>query len=178
MRHAPWLVANLRLDSALADRPGPAPSWDNVRYRSPTLGYVDAAHQSLLPYAGPTVLTSYWALGGDTSAELLAERARLLKEPWSAWANAVVQDIAVAHPDLVSKLTRVDLMRYGHAMSIPLPGMHRSAALRSLAEVQPRVQFAHSDLSGYSVFEEALYQGSRAVRAVVQKQTGRPPQLT
>ena len=178
MRHAPWLVANLHLARALDDRPGAAPSWDNVIYHSPTLGYVDAAHQSLLPYAGPTVLTSYWALGGDTPGELLAQRARLLKAPWSGWANAVVQDIAVAHPDLVSKLTRVDLMRYGHAMSIPLPGMHRSAALRSLAEVQPRVQFAHSDLSGYSVFEEALYQGSRAVRAVVQKQTGRPPQLT
>jgi predicted NAD/FAD-dependent oxidoreductase len=174
MRHAPWLVANLHLDSALDDRPGAAPSWDNVVYRSPTLGYVDATHQSLLPYAGPTVLTAYWALGGDTAAQLASQRARLLDEPWSAWANAVVQDLSGAHPDVATKLMRIDLMRYGHAMSIPLPGVRSSAALRSLAEAQPRVQFGHADLSGYSVFEEALYQGSRAARAVLRKQGGGP----
>ncbi|MEP7056899.1 MAG: FAD-dependent oxidoreductase [Caldimonas sp.] len=167
MRHAPWLVANLHLDRALDDRPGAAPSWDNVVYRSPTLGYVDATHQSLLPYAGATVLTAYWALGGDSAAELAVQRLRLLDAPWSAWADAVVQDLAVAHPDLAAKLQRVDLMRYGHAMSIPLPGVRGSAALLALAGAQPRVQFGHADLSGYSVFEEALYQGARAGRAAL-----------
>jgi len=53
-------------------------------------------------------------------------------------------------------------MRYGHAMSIPLPGVRGSAALRALAEPQARVQFGHADLSGYSVFEEAMYRGVRA----------------
>ena len=174
MRHAPWLVANLQLERALGDRPGAPPSWDNVRYGSPTLGYVDAMHQSLLPYAGATVLTAYWALGGDSAAALAAQRERLLREPWSAWAEAVVQDLAVAHPDLRAKLARVDLMRYGHAMSIPLPGVRGSPALRALAEPQTRIHYAHSDLSGYSVFEEALYQGGRAARDVLQKQLGKP----
>jgi hypothetical protein len=167
LRHAPWLVANLHLDAPLDDRPGAAPSWDNVIYRSPTLGYVDATHQSLLPYAGPTVLTAYWALGGDTPAALATQRARLLKEPWRIWADAVVQDLAGPHPDLGAKLTRIDLMRYGHAMSIPLPGVRSSAALHALAAPQPRVQFAHADLSGYSIFEEALYQGARSARAAI-----------
>jgi predicted NAD/FAD-dependent oxidoreductase len=164
MRHAPWLVANLHLREALDDRPGAAPAWDNVAYRSPTLGYVDAGHQSLLPYAGPTVLTAYWALGGDTPAELAAQRAHLLDGPWRRWADAVIADLVPLHPDLPDKLTRVELMRYGHAMSIPLPGVRGSAALRALAEPQPRVQFGHADLSAYSVFEEALYQGTRAGR--------------
>ncbi len=70
--------------------------------------------------------------------------------------------MARAHPDLPQKLKQVDLMRYGHAMNIPLPGARSSAALRALAEPQRRVQFAHSDLCSYSVFEEALYQGQRA----------------
>ena len=167
MFHAPWLVANLQLAQALDDRPGAPPSWDNVAY-SPTLpgaaslGYVDAMHQSTRPHPGPTVLTAYWALGGDSAAQLQAQRARLLNEPWSLWAQAVVDDIARAHPDLPGKLKQVDLMRYGHAMSIPLPGLRSSAALRALAAPQRRVQFAHSDLSSYSVFEEALYQGQRA----------------
>jgi hypothetical protein len=167
MRHAPWLVANLQLAQALDDRPGAPPSWDNVAYSSTSsgsaaLGYVDAMHQSTRPHPGPTVLTAYWALGGDSAAHLQAQRARLLNEAWSVWAQAVADDLARMHPDLPGKLRAVDLMRYGHAMSIPLPGLRSSAALRALAEPQRRVQFAHSDLSGYSVFEEALYQGHRA----------------
>jgi hypothetical protein len=47
-------------------------------------------------------------------------------------------------------------------MSIPVPGLRSGAALRALAAPQRRVHFGHADLSGYSVFEEAIYQGTRA----------------
>ncbi|MEP7302427.1 MAG: FAD-dependent oxidoreductase [Caldimonas sp.] len=164
MRHAPWLVANLQLDAALDDRPGAPPSWDNVPYGSAGLGYVDAMHQSTRPYAGPTVLTAYWALGGNSAAELAANRARLLNDDWRLWAGRIVADLALMHPDLPAKLRRVDLMRYGHAMSIPVPGVRNSEALRALAAPQRRVQFAHADLSAYSVFEEAFFHGTRAGR--------------
>jgi predicted NAD/FAD-dependent oxidoreductase len=171
MRHAPWLVGNLHLADALDDRPGAPPSWDNVVYDAgaplPTLGYVDAMHQSTRSLPGPTVLTTYWALGGNTPQQLMQQRARLLNEPWSAWSAAVVQSLTPVHPDLPAKLKQVDLMRYGHAMSIPVPGLRSSAALRALASPQRRVQFAHTDLSGYSVFEEAMYQGVRAAAQVV-----------
>ena len=60
------------------DRPGAPPAWDNVIYGSAALGYVDAMHQSLRPHAGPTVLTAYWALGGDTPAQAIEQRRRLL----------------------------------------------------------------------------------------------------
>ena len=170
MRHAPWLVGNLHLDQALDDRPGAPPSWDNVVYDAgaalPTLGYVDAMHQSTRSIPGPTVLTTYWALGGNAPEELARQRSRLLNEPWTAWADAVVQGLTHVHPDLRAKLRQVDLMRYGHAMSIPVPGLRSSAALRALAEPQRRVHFAHTDLSGYSVFEEAMYHGVRAARQV------------
>jgi len=175
MRHAPWLVGNLHLSEALADRPGAPPSWDNVVYDPgaalPTLGYVDAMHQSTRSIPGPTVLTAYWALGGNTPEQLTQQRARLLNEPWSAWSQAVVQELARVHPDLPSKLKQVDLMRYGHAMSVPVPGLRSSAALRALAAPQGvarrHVHFAHTDLSAYSVFEEAMYQGVRAATQVV-----------
>ncbi len=170
MRHAPWLVGNLQLRDALDDRPGAAPSWDNVLYEAgpagAMLGYVDAMHQSTRPYPGPTVLTSYWALGGDDAAQLRANRTRLLTEPWQAWAGRIVDDLARAHPDLPDKLERIELMRYGHAMSVPVPGLRSDAALRALALPQRRVHFAHADLSGYSVFEEALYHGARAAAHV------------
>jgi len=176
-RHAPWLVANLQLRDALDDRPGAPPSWDNVIYEAgpsgPMLGYVDAMHQSLNPVPGPTVLTAYWALGGDDDTQLRANRKRLLDTPWQDWAGAVVADLSRAHPDLASKLVRADLMRYGHAMSIPTPGLRGSAALRALAMPQPRMHYAHADLAGYSVFEEALYHGRRAAADVLRADRAR-----
>ncbi|MEO8310407.1 MAG: FAD-dependent oxidoreductase [Caldimonas sp.] len=165
LRHAPWLVANLQLDAALDDRPGAAPSWDNVVYGSAGLGYVDAMHQSTRPFAGPTVLTAYLALGAGGDAAVADQRRRLLGDDWHAWARRVVADIAPAHADLADKLRRVDLMRYGHAMSIPVPGVRSSASLRALASPQRRIHFAHADLSAYSVFEEAFFHGTRAGRA-------------
>ncbi len=173
MPHAPWLVSNLHLADALDEYPGAPLSWDNVVYdpgsANPTLGYVDAMHQSTRQIPGPTVLTAYWALGGNTPAQLAAQRAKLLAEPWSAWSNAVVAELARVHPDLPAKLKQVDLMRYGHAMSVPVPGLRSSAALRALAAPQPRIHFAHSDLSAYSVFEEALYHGTRAGAAAARR---------
>jgi predicted NAD/FAD-dependent oxidoreductase len=170
MRYAPWLVANLQLDDPLDDRPGAPPSWDNVIHGSALLGYVDAMHQGTRPHPGPTVLTAYWALGGDSDAQLRAQRARLLGDPWASWAAAVVADLATAHPDLAAKLRRIDLVRYGHAMSIPVPGVRGSAALAALSappQAGGRVAFAHSDLSGHSVFEEAFFHGNDAARRVI-----------
>jgi hypothetical protein len=55
------------ITSALNDRPGAAPAWDNVIYNATPghsgLGYVDAMHQSLQPVSGATVLTHYRGLG-------------------------------------------------------------------------------------------------------------------
>jgi hypothetical protein len=113
------------------------------------------------------VLTAYWALGGDSAAQLQAARAQLLAAPWADWAARVVHDLAVAHPDLPGRVRQVDIARYGHAMAVPTPGLRSSAALQALAAPQRRVHFAHTDLSGYSVFEEAMYQGSRAARQVL-----------
>jgi predicted NAD/FAD-dependent oxidoreductase len=167
MRYAPWLVANLHIDEVLHDLGGAPPSWDNVIHGSASLGYVNAMHQSLRPYPGPTVLTSYWALGGDTPAQLQAHRARLLSDDWSTWSRAVLDDLSAAHPDLPAKVKRIDLMRYGHAMSVPLPGVRSSPALGALSRTAGRVRFAHSDLSGYSVFEEAYFHGAAAARDLI-----------
>ena len=166
LAYAPWLVSNLLLREPLLDRPGPAPAWDNVISGSPALGYVDAMHQGLRPVAGSTVLTHYWALGGQTLAELRAQRARLMNAPWSAWRDAVLVDLARAHPDLPGKVERVDATRYGHAMLLPTPCLRGDPALAALATPQGRLHFAHADLSAHSVFEEAFTRGVLAGQAV------------
>jgi monoamine oxidase len=163
-RYAPWLVANLQLDKPLLDRPGLPPAWDSVAYGDQALGYVDAMHQSLRPQPGATVLTAYATLP-DTG------RGALLERSWSHWAQHVVDNFSTVHPDLRSRLQRIDLMRYGHAMAVPLPGGQASAAARAaLRGGSGRVRFAHADLAGYSVFEEAFF--------TMQVQVGRVPRCS
>ncbi|MCV2357798.1 FAD-dependent oxidoreductase [Paucibacter sp. TC2R-5] len=152
LRYAPWLVTNLQLKAPLLQRTGAPPSWDNVVYASQALGYVDAMHQALVPKAGPTVLSAYWALPQ-------ARRRELLQQDWRHWLRLVLADLGTVHPDLAANLQRADLARWGHAMSIPVPGVRSSAALSALLQPQGRLHFAHSDLAGYSVFEEAYTRG-------------------
>lgn len=163
--HAPWLVANLLLEQPLLPRPGAPPAWDNVSLGSTGLGYVDARHQSLSPDAavsGPQLLTYYRALGGRSPQELKTQRAALLSGSWRDWTQAVLDDLAATHPDLPSQLRRADLVRQGHAMAIPMPGVRGHPALQALATPRDRVSFAHADLSAYSIFEEAFHRGLQA----------------
>ena len=165
VRHAPWLVANLQLDTALDDRPGARAVVGQRRLRRarPRLRRRDAPEHAAVrrrrPCSPPT----------SRSAPAATRRAPSSAVACSATTGEpgprVIADIAPAHPDLAAKLRRVDLMRYGHAMSIPAPGVRSSAALRALAAPQRRVHFAHADLSAYSVFEEAFFHGTRAGRA-------------
>jgi monoamine oxidase len=183
LQWAPWLVANIHIDSPLTDRPGAAPAWDNVLYADPTaggLGYVNAGHQRLDPrtaITGPTVLTYYQALGDVPDA-----RQQLATAPWQQWADTALTALAVPHPDLRQRATRVDITRYGHAMSIPVPGTQQFLSQIGLQRLSgkrkqlsngerpawmptpttTRLAFAHSDWSGYSVFEEAFTRGHGA----------------
>ena len=150
-------MANLQLRAPLRDRPGAPPSWDNVIYGSAGLGYVDATHQSLNPRRGATVLTWYLPLGD----EAVAGRRALLEQPWTHWRDSALAELSVPHPDLRDQLLRVDITRYGHAMACPTPGPQMGWPMR-----EGRLHFAHSDWSGYSVFEEAFTRGHLAGAAI------------
>ena len=159
-QYAPWLVANIHISAPLRERLGAPPSWDNVLYGDgPSLGYVNAMHQSLQSVPGATVLTHYRALG-DTVGGINAGRALLMHKPWATWRDEIVAELSVAHPDLATQTTHLDITRYGHAMAIPMP-----QALHQTKQMPPsfdRITFAHSDWAGYSVFEEAFTLGHLA----------------
>ena len=150
--HAPWLVANLQIDEPLLQRQGVLPAWDNVVYGRDDLGYVDAMHQSVSPVAGATVLPTYQAWSASMRQALLTDSA-------DTWAQRVLQGLVPLHPDLPAKLRQMALTRHGHAMSIPAPGLRGHPALAALRQQRGRVRFAHADLAGYSVFEEAFTLG-------------------
>jgi hypothetical protein len=112
---------------------------------------------------GATVLTYYRALGdaaGGMPGGAVAGRRALLEQPWAQWRDAVLAELTQAHPDLPDKATRMDITRYGHAMAVPVPSA--TGQVGHLPQPLQRLQFAHSDWAGYSVFEEAFAQGHAA----------------
>jgi glycine/D-amino acid oxidase-like deaminating enzyme len=159
--YSPWLTANLTLEHPPQERET-EPAWDNVIYDSPALGYVNATHMSLASQRERNVWTYYWSFAGYTPE---AARRMLLDKDWSYWKEAILNDLGRAHPDIRQCVSRVDIMRMGHAMIRPTPGF-----LTRRTPVVPQVYFANSDLSGISIFEEAQYHGvdaaERALKAV------------
>ena len=100
-----------------------------------------------------------------TGAPTPAQRAALLSDSAVAWGAQVLAELALLHPDAPFKIETIDLARWGHAMSIPAPGVRGADGLRALRSARGRIRFAHSDLAGYSVFEEALTLGHEAAHA-------------
>jgi protoporphyrinogen oxidase len=162
--YAPWMVANLHLDGRPREPPGGFPlAWDNVLYRSPSLGYVVATHQSGRDH-GDTVLTYYYPLADWSPAE---GRRHLLAADRDDWAEVVLTDLGRAHPDLRERVRRLDVMRWGHAMVRPRPGLAWGGARQAAARPLGSIHFAHTDLSGVALFEEALDHGVRAAEEVL-----------
>ncbi len=166
--YSPWLTANLRLERLPASY-GTDPTWDSVFMDSPTLGYVDATHQSLRTHIDRTVWTFYWALADGSPAE---NRRLLLNKDWNYWKEAILHDLVRVHPDIRQCVSRIDIMRLGHAMARPTAGAVFSPERRALAKGHGRILFANSDLSGFSIFEEAQYRGVTAAEKVLRTLSG------
>lgn len=156
--YSPWVTANLTLDRLPRER-GTEPAWDNVLYDSPALGYVVATHMSLRTRIDRSVWTWYHALADGDPAR---NRAMMLGAGWSYFAEYILRDLERAHRDIRECVSRIDVLRIGHAMARPVPGFLGSESRRRWASLSGRILYANSDLSGFSIFEEAQYRGVRA----------------
>jgi protoporphyrinogen oxidase len=164
--YAPWLVANLTLDRFPEQRAGAPIAWDNVIYDSDSLGYVVATHQSLATQHRQTVLTYYHAPAGPSPA---ADRRHLLDADWRAWTDFIISDLSKPHPEIRDIVQRVDIMKWGHAMIRPRPGFVWGDGRRRMAAPHGRVHFANSDLSAFSLFEEAQFRGITAAERILRE---------
>lgn len=168
LNYAPWLVANVSLQHP-PDAPngkGAPLSWDNVSYHSPALGYVVATHQEIRRYPGKTVLTYYWPL-----SHLAPKNARkeALGRTHDDWAQLIAADLKRMHPSIDPLIENIDVWLWGHGMIRPSVDYVWGEARQQMQESigNGRIHFAHSDMSGVSIFEEAQYQGVQAARKIL-----------
>lgn len=165
--HNAWFVANL----FLRDRPKSRFArdfplcWDNVLFASPSLGYVNSTHQRGLDY-GAAVFTYYYPMcnTGETARD---GQRKLFAMNWRECADVVLSDLQRAHSDIRHLTERIDVMRWGHAMISPRVDFIWSGARDAAQKPFRNIHFAHSDLSGVALFEEAFYQGLRAANEVL-----------
>jgi len=117
-------------------------------------------------WRGATVLT--WYRSFDELAPEVA-RAALRETPREAWAEQILAELEKPHADIRHVTSRLDVFRNAHAMVRPVPGLIWSDARARFAADGERLRFAHADVSGFSLFEEAQYRGILAAERTLQR---------
>ncbi len=164
--YAPWLVANISLSEKPTSTSGAPLSWDNVSYYSQSLGYINATHQNLTYNHRETVLTYYLPLDSDTPKK---SRIKAYMTSYEEWLDVIVPDLEKMHPGITRYITHLDVWVWGHGMVSPGVDFIWSEQRQRMQKPFGRVHFAHSDMSGVSIFEEAQYRGVEAAKIILQK---------
>lgn len=160
--YAPWMVANLTTTTTLKEREGHPASWDNVIFGSESLGYVEATHQLIQQTAVRKNLTYYYPLTAEAPA---TERKKAQQRTAGDWTQLILADLERVHPGITGSIEEINIMLWGHAMAQPLPGFITGAVRSQLSRsIEGKIHFAHTDLAGISIFEEAFYQGLEAAK--------------
>jgi len=165
LTYSPWMVANLTLDR-IPGAPTSMPAWDNVFRASRSLGYVDATHQSLAQRPQATVITYYQPLDDAPPAKA---RETALAKTHREWCEQIVADLETVHPGIHESITNLDVWLWGHAMIRPTPNFIWGDRRAAMQAPLGRLAFAHSDMSGLSIFEEAYTRGVAAASTVLKQ---------
>jgi len=95
---------------------------------------------------------------GVGSAQLCLQETLAYMRERKAFGRPLTKFQALTHK-LAELATRIDIHRHAHAMIRPLPGRLWSGTRSSFERGSAGVQFAHADVSGLSLFEEANHRG-------------------
>lgn len=154
--YAPWFTATITL-SDIPDNGSFPLSWDNVIYKAKGLGYVYNQHQNLEQIIEKKVITYYYSF---SSNDINKDRKQLLKNPVEYWKKIVITDLEIAHPGIEKYIIDIEIHRIGHGMISPVPNFIKGSEIKEASKsLEDKIFFAHSDLSGISIFEEAFHQG-------------------
>lgn len=161
--YVPWLLTTITLNNEFGGDEELA--WDNVIYGSSGLGYIFDQHQNINQIMGEKVITYYKSFSTN---DCKMARKKLYSMRETELQNLVLEDLKKAHPLIEDFVLEMQFHKIGHAMIAPTPGQIFGEAIKTAKQpVDGKVFFAHSDLSGISIFEEAFYQGLRTARQMI-----------
>jgi monoamine oxidase len=162
--YQPWMVANITT-APWPERNGAPLSWDNVLYQGKALGYVNACHQLVQQKTPAYVFTYYYPINHKAARDARKEAAQM---QYDDWVKQILADLSAAHPKLQQYIRHIDIWLWGHGMISPGVGFMQHPVRRQLQQpINNKLFFAHSDLAGISIFEEAFYQGIEAAELVL-----------
>lgn len=163
---APWLVSNFLMDGMPREAGGVPLAWDNVVYRGEGLGYVVSTHQVIrLSPPQRSVFSAYQALNLNAPDD--TRRWLVDAHPDDLRAQAAIDLLPAYGRDLWRHAAALEITVRGHAMATPDVGFLNRPGLLALREADGPIVFAHADLSGMSLFEEASYWGVQAAHRVL-----------
>jgi hypothetical protein len=163
LKHMPWGVASLTLNK-LPESRGEEMCWDNVFYQKKSLGYIYNQHQTLGKKQDKFVITIYFNFN-DPDTKKMRKLIRSYTE--EDWRNLILEELESVHNGITETIEEIDLKVWGHGMILPAKGLIKSGVLKAFAKpINDQLFFAHSDLAGYSTFEEAFDLGFRAVNKI------------
>jgi hypothetical protein len=164
-QYAPWMVANITVKDSLGEKRGEPLSWDNVIYGSDAVGYVNAANQYVGVQNTSRVITYYKPLVGDNVHDVRMDSYR---KKFDDWKEIILKDLQAPHPNIKNNISNMDIWVWGHGMIRPSPSFIWSEnRLKAREPVLDKLWFAHSDLSGISIFEEAFYHGHTVAKKIL-----------
>ncbi len=163
-QYAPWFVANITVNH-LPQGKGAGLAWDNVAYDMPSVGYVNANQQHVNVSENKKVITYYLPL---CKQEPRIARLAAYTRTWEQWLDIIIPELEFMHPGITEFIDHVEGWVWGHGMISPsvnyIWGEERKKAASPIDDV---IFFAHSDLSGVSIFEEAFHQGIKAASDIL-----------
>jgi hypothetical protein len=166
--YAPWLLATITLTDLPDDFSQPL-SWDNVIFKAQGLGYINDQHESLKQLHDKVVVTYYHSF---SSQDTKKTRKAVYQKSKEYWKDFVINDLKTAHPAIENYLESIDIHILGHGMISPVPRfIFGEARCIASQNINNTIFFAHSDLSGISIFEEAFHQGINVVNQILNETT-------
>lgn len=161
--YVPWLLTTITLKNEFGGDEELA--WDNVIYGSAGLGYIFDQHQNVEQIIGEKVITYYRSF---SSNDCKKARRKLYSMKESELKTLVLDDLKKAHPLIENFILEMDFHKIGHAMIAPVPDQIFGDETQKAKEpIDGKIFFAHTDLSGISIFEEAFYQGLRTAQQMI-----------
>ncbi|WP_449401593.1 hypothetical protein [Chryseobacterium wanjuense] len=159
--YVPWLLTTITLKNEFGGDEELA--WDNVIYGSDGLGYIYDQHQNVEQVMGEKVITYYKSFSTD---DCRMARRNLYSMKENELKSLVLDDLKKAHPLIEDFIIEMQFHKIGHAMIAPVPNQIFGTS-EAKTPIDGKIFFAHSDLSGISIFEEAFYQGLRTAEKMI-----------